>query len=160
MVKESQIVRLHPSAVTVLKLTCFHIILHALFLFYMCNYDHSHITCQFLLLRSSLHTPYTCTCIRPRALFMHRRNQVFYLPEQVTCTLEGNANWRKYYNHCTGKEYPMKDETKQIEIQAHICQTSSIIAERFSVSRCYISPHMHKPYNVLDYIVFRKRFFW
>lgn len=132
--------RLYPSAVIVLKLTWFHIILHALFLFYMCNYDHSHITCQFLLLRSSLHTPYTC--IRPRALFMLRRNQVFYLPEQVTCTLEGNANWRKYDNHCTGKEYPMKDETKQIyEIQAHICQTSSIIAERFSVSRCYITAY-------------------
>lgn len=35
----------------------------------------------------------------------------------------------------------MKDETKQIEIQAHICQTSTIIEERFFVSRCYITAY-------------------
>lgn len=56
--------------------------------------------------------------------------------------LDGKICWnafelKSYKNLLT----PMKDKTKQIEIQAHIFQKSSIIVKRFPVWYCYNIAH-------------------
>lgn len=62
--------------------------------------------------------------------------------------LDGKICWnafelKSYKNLLT----PMKDKTKQIEIQAHIFQKSSIIVERFPV----ITSHMRKPDTLVQW---------
>lgn len=44
-------------------------------------------------------------------------------------------------NHCIGKEYPMKDETKESEIQAQTFKKSYIFVQGFSLSYCYNIAH-------------------
>lgn len=44
-------------------------------------------------------------------------------------------------DHCIVKEYPMKDETKESEIQAQTFKKSYIFVQHFSVSYCYNIAH-------------------
>lgn len=56
---------------------------------------------------------------------------------------------QKWYNKlCTGKEYPMNEETGQTEIQAHILKNSSITVHRFPVY--VIASQLRKPHTMAD----------
>lgn len=55
-------------------------------------------------------------------------------------------------NHCIGKEYPMKDETKESEIQAQTFQKSYIFVQHFLYRTAIIS-RMRKPHFVQDRVV-------
>lgn len=102
--------------------------------------DYHHICYRFLLLRSSLHTPF----YKPKST-IHASTQSGIPDTQTHYT--GRKNWRSaseqnfYDNHRPGKRYSMKDETKQPEINAGIIFAS----QGFSV---HFAPH--KP--LVDFI--------
>lgn len=72
--------------------------------------------------------------------------------------VEARFEQKKYDKHCTGKEYPTFDETRQTEIHARIFQKSLIIADRFPVyvitSTC-ANHTLWQIENVNDHIGFR-----
>lgn len=98
--------------------------------------DYHHICYRFLLLRSSLHTPF----YKPKST-IHASPQSG-IPDTRT-HYTGRKNWRSaseqnfYDNHRPGKRYSMKDETKQPEINAGIIFAS----QGFSV---HFAPHQPK----------------
>lgn len=89
------------------------------------------------------------SAIRLRALFTIRHHiQAFHSPEHMI--LNGNAFRQNYENYCSGKEYPLKDETKT-GAEIHISKFS-ITEEPIRVFYCKIIA-MRKPRIVVNHAV-------
>lgn len=82
--------------------------------------DNRHINSWFLLLSSSLYTPRELFMLTAFRYFIHTRIIIGW-------HILRNAFKNKiYYNPCTDKEYPIKDDTKQTRIQTYTFRKSSI----------------------------------